>query len=61
MLEVYSMIDFVNELFTMKFGILFWVLLTALFTSCAPTRIVAPLEQGVTQVGATLGRPRVNE
>ena len=61
MLEVYSMIDFVNELFTMKFGILFWVLLTALFTSCAPTRIVAPLEKGVTQIGATLGRPRVND
>lgn len=61
MLEVYSMIDFVNELFTMKFRILFWVLLTALFTSCAPTRIVAPLEKGVTQIGATLGRPKVND
>ena len=61
MLEVYSMIDFVNELFTMKLKNIFWVLLVPILVSCAPTRIVAPLEKGVTQVGATLGRPRVND
>ena len=61
MLEVYSMIDFVNELFTMKLRNIFWVLLVPILVSCAPTRIVAPLEKGVTQVGATLGRPRVND
>jgi len=61
MSEVYSMIDFVNELFTMKLRILFLVLLTALLSSCAPTRVVAPLEKGVIQVGTTLGRPRVND
>ncbi len=61
MLEVYSMKDFVNELFTMKLRNIFWVLLVPILVSCAPTRIVAPLEKGVRQFGATLGRPRVND
>ena len=29
--------------------------------SCAPSKIVAPLEQGNWQAGATLGRPEINE
>jgi hypothetical protein len=37
-----------------------WVLLAAFIASCAPTKIVVPLEQGQVQVGATLGRPKIN-
>lgn len=55
------MIDFVNELFTMKLVHVFWVLSVALLVSCAPTRVVAPLEEGVIQIGATVGRPRVGD
>jgi len=28
--------------------------------SCAPTKIVVPLQEGQVQIGATLGRPKVN-
>ena len=31
-----------------------------LFMSCAPTKIVVPLQEGQVQIGATLGRPKVN-
>lgn len=30
-------------------------------SSCAPTKVVAPLEAGQWQVGATLGRPQIND
>ena len=39
---------------------LIWVLLVGFSVSCAPTKIVAPLEEGKVQVGATLGRPQIN-
>lgn len=32
-----------------------------LAVSCAPTRIVAPLEQGQKQVGVSMGRPQIND
>jgi hypothetical protein len=32
-----------------------------LAVGCAPTRVVVPLEKGQTQVGASLGKPQVND
>ena len=37
-----------------------WVILVAFVASCTPTKIVVPLEEGQVQVGATLGRPKIN-
>ena len=34
--------------------------LIGLCMSCAPTKIVVPLQEGQVQIGATLGRPKVN-
>lgn len=40
-----------------------YLALVAVFVafSCAPTRVVAPLEEGHIQVGASLGQPRIND
>ena len=38
-----------------------WLGVLAVFASCAPTRAIAPLEEGKVQVGATLGQPRIND
>lgn len=38
-----------------------WSGVLAVFASCAPTKIIAPLEEGKIQVGATLGQPRIND
>lgn len=40
--------------------ILSWLAIMAAF-SCAPTRVVAPLEEGQLQIGASLGQPQIND
>ena len=44
----------------MKLPLLGAAFTAILLGSCAPTKIVAPLEQGQWQAGATLGRPQIN-
>ena len=45
----------------MKCKPLIVIALGVLMASCAPTKIVAPLEEGAWQAGATLGRPQIND